>query len=68
MLGVALWKSEHKYHGYFDYTLERIQHITIMISIEICYTECRTRMQIVPPTLPGFQYFKGGIEFLDIYP
>ena len=34
----ALHKSEMEYNGKFGHTIGRIQHISLMIIIDICYT------------------------------
>ena len=38
--GNALHKAEMEYHGKFEHTLGRIQHISLMSRIETCYTVC----------------------------
>ena len=35
----AFNKAEMEYHGKFGHTLGSIQHISLMIRIEICYTD-----------------------------
>ena len=61
-------KSEMEYHGKFGHTLGWIQHIAIMIIIDIYYTDCRLATQTVLPILNGFQGTKRCIRYLDIYP
>ena len=50
-----LQKAEMEYHGKFGHTLGRIQHIDLMIKIDLCYATCRLATQTVAPTLPRFQ-------------
>ena len=57
-----------EYHGKFEHTIGRIQHIYIMISISIFYTVCYLGNQNVAPTLPCFQGLKWCIHYLDIHP
>ena len=47
-----------EYHGKIVNTLGRIQHISIMSRLDICYTDFCLETQIVAPTLPGFQGIK----------
>ena len=68
LTGHALHKTEMEYHRKFGHTLGRIQHIYIMIMIDICYTNCHTATQNVTPTLPGFQGIKRCVQYMDIHP
>ena len=49
----ALHKSEMEYHRKCGHNLGRIQHIALMIRIDICYATCHIAIQTVAPTLPG---------------
>ena len=57
-----------KYHGKFGHTLGRIHQISIMIRIDICYTDYHLVTQTVAPTIPGFQGLNIRIQYLDIHP
>ena len=57
-----------EYHGEFEHTLGRIQHISLMSRIDICYSTCRLATQTVAPTLPGFQGIKGCVKYLASHP
>ena len=57
-----------EYHGKFVHTLGRIQHITLMSRIDICYATCRLATQTVAPNLPGFQGIKLCVQYLDSHP
>ena len=52
----------------FGHTLEKIQHITLMSRIGICYETFRLATQTVAPTLPGFQGIKSCVQYLASYP
>ena len=52
--GNTFHKAEMEYHGKFVHTPGRIQHISLMSRIEICYTACSPKNQTVAPTLPDF--------------
>ena len=58
LTGNALSNSKMEYHGKCGHTLGRIQHIAIMIKLNICYENCHLETQTVAPTLNGFQYIK----------
>ena len=45
-----------------------IQHIDLMIRIDICYTTCCLSTQTVVPTLTGFQVIKLCVQYLDSHP
>ena len=57
-----------EYHGKFGHTLGRIQHIALMIIIDLCYSTCCLATQTVVPTLPGFQGIKLCVQYLAIHP
>ena len=48
----ALHKVEMEYHGKFGHTLGSIQHIALMIRIDLCYATFSLATQTVAPTLP----------------
>ena len=54
LTGHALDKADMEYHGKFGHTLGRIQHIALMIIINIYYATYCLSTQTVAPTLPGF--------------
>ena len=56
------------YHGKFGHTLGRIQHISLMNIIQICYEKCCLVTQTVAPTLTGFQVIKRRGQYLAIHP
>ena len=58
LTGKVLHKAEIDYHGKCGQTLVRIQHISIMSVIVICYATCCLATQNMAPTLPGFQGIK----------
>ena len=64
----VLRKSEMEYHGKFGHNLGFIQHIAIMIIIDIFYTACHLGNQTVAPTFPGFQGLKRCIQYMDSHP
>ena len=66
--GNELHKEEMEYHGKFGHTIRRIQHIAIMIRIDICYETYRLATQTVAPTLPGFQGTKRCFQYLASHP
>ena len=68
LTGHALHKTEMEYNGKFGHTLGRIQHIALMIRIDLYYATCNLATQTVAPTLPGFQGIKRYIQYLDINP
>ena len=57
-----------EYHGKFEHKIGRIQHIYIMISIEIFYTVFYLRTQNMAPTLSSLQDLKCCIQYLDSHP
>ena len=66
--GNVHYKAEMEDHGKFVHTLGRIQHISLMIRLDICYATCHLSPQTVAPTLPGFQYIKLCVQYLAIHP
>ena len=57
-----------EYHGKIGHTLERIQHISLMIIIDIFYTTCRLANQTVAPTFLGLQGIKRCVQYLASIP
>ena len=57
-----------EYHGKFGHTLGRIQHIALMIRIDILNSTCHLANQTVAPTLPGFQGIKRCVQYLTSHP
>ena len=53
-----------EYRGKFLHTLVLIQHISIIIIIDICYTSCHLWTQTVSPTLTGFQGINNCIQYM----
>ena len=68
LTGNALHKAEMEYHGKFRHTIGRIQHISIMSRIDLCYATCRLATQTAAPTLPGFQGIKRCVQYLASHP
>ena len=64
----TFYKSEMEYHRKFGHTLGRIQHISLMRRIVICYSTCCLATQNVAPTLPGFQGIKHCFQYLASHP
>ena len=61
-------KAKMEYNGEFGNTLVRIQHITLMSRIDICYTSCCLETQRVAHTIPGFQGINHCIQYLYSHP
>ena len=57
-----------EYHVKFGHTLGRIQHISIMSIIDLCYETCRLATQTVVPALPGLQGIKRCVQYLASHP
>ena len=57
-----------EYRVKFGHTLGRIQHIALMIIIDLCYATCRLATQTVAPTLPVFQVIKLCVQYLASHP
>ena len=57
-----------EYHGKFGHTLGRIQQISLMNIIDLCYPTCCLATQTEAPTLPGFQGIKRGVKYLSSHP
>ena len=68
LTGHALHKSEMEYHGNFGHKLGRIQHISLISRIDLCYATCCLSTQTVVLTLPGFQGIKRCVQYLASYP
>ena len=68
LIGHALHKSEMEYNGKFGHTLGRIQNISLMSIIELCYATCCLANQNVAPTHPGFQVIKRCVQYLASHP
>ena len=64
LIGNALHKAEMEYHGRFGHTLGRIQQISLINIIYICYTTWCLETQTVAPNLTGFQGIKLCIQYL----
>ena len=64
----ALHKAEMDHHGKFGHTLGRIQHISLMSRIDICYSTCHIATQTVAPGIPGFQGIKWCVQYLASHP
>ena len=60
----ALHKAEMEYHGKFGHTLGRIQHISLVSRIDLCYVTCILDNHTVAPTLPGLQGIKKCVQYL----
>ena len=56
------------YHGKFGHTLGRIQHIALMIRIDLCYATFRLANQTVAPNLLGLQGTKLYVQYLASHP
>ena len=57
-----------EYHGKFGHTLGRIQHIDLMIRIDLFYTTYRLATHNVAPTPPGFQGIKRCVQYMASHP
>ena len=68
LTGNFLCKAEMEYNGNFGHTLGRIQKISLMIRIDICYTAWRLSNKTVAPNLSGFQGLKHCIQYLASHP
>ena len=68
LTGNALHKAEMEYHGNFGHTLGRIQHLSLMSRIYICYATCILATQNMAPTLPGFQGITIYVQYMDSHP
>ena len=67
LTGHALNKEEMGYHGKFGHTLGTIQHISLMIKIEIYYTTCYLETHTTAPTLPCFHGLKCCVQYLTVH-
>ena len=68
LTGNALHKAEVEYHGNFGHTIGRIQHISLMIRIDLCYATCYLAPKYVASTLPVFQGINSGVQYLASHP
>ena len=68
LTGHSLHTAEMEYNGNFVHTLVRIQHISLMSIIDICYATCCLATQTVASTLPGFQGIKCCVQYLYSHP
>ena len=68
LTGHALHNAEMEYHGKFGHTLGRIQHISLMSRIDLCYATCCLATQTVAPILLGFQGIKRCVQYLASHP
>ena len=57
-----------EYHAKFGHTPGRIQHISLMSIIDICYATYRLSTQTVAPTIPSFQGIKRCVKYLASHP
>ena len=57
-----------EYRGKFVHTLGRIQHIALMIRIDLCYATCSLATQTVATTLPVFQGIKICVQYMASHP
>ena len=57
-----------EYHGTFGHTLGRIQQISLLSIIDLCYVTCHLANQTMAPTLPGFQGIKHCVQYLASHP
>ena len=65
--GTTLRKSEREYYGKFGQNLGRIQHISIIIIIDIYYKYCCLITKTLAPTLPSFQVIERCIKCLGTH-
>ena len=68
LTGHDLNKAEMEYHRNFGRTLGRIQYISLMSIIGICYATCCLSTQTVTPTLPCFQGIKRYVQYMASHP
>ena len=57
-----------EYNGKFEHTLGRIQHISIIIRIELCYATYHLDTQIMAPNIPGYQGIKRCVKYMASHP
>ena len=55
LTGNALHKAEMEYLGNFGNTLGMIQHISLIIIVDVFYATCHLATQTAAPNIPGFQ-------------
>ena len=68
LTGNYLHKAEMGYHVKFGHTIERIQHISLMSIIDICYTTCNISNLIVAHNITGLQGIKLCVKYLASHP
>ena len=68
LIGKTFHKAEMEYHGKFGHTIGRIQHISLMSIIDICYATCDIATQTVAPTIPVFQVIKRYVQYQYSHP
>ena len=68
LIGNPFHKADKEYHEKFGHTLGRIQHIALMIKINIFYATFHIATQTVASTLPGFQGIKQCVQYLASHP
>ena len=68
LTGHALHKAEMEYHGQIGHTIGRIEHISLISRVDICYANCNLQTQTGAPTLPGFQGIKQFVQYLASQP
>ena len=66
--GHALYKAEMEYHEKNGHTLVRIQHIALMIRMEIFYATYCLGTQNVALNLPDFQGINLCVQYLASHP
>ena len=57
-----------EYPGKFGHTIGRIQHISLMSIIDICYATCFIENQTVASNIPCFQGIERCVQYLDSHP
>ena len=57
-----------EYYGKFVHTLVRIQQISLMIRLDLCYENWRLVTQNISPTFPGFRGTKCCVQCIDSHP
>ena len=68
LTGHALRKAEIEYHGKFGHALGKIQHIALIVRIDLCYATFCLATQTVAPTLSDFQGIKRCVKYLASHP
>ena len=57
-----------KYNGKCGHTLGKLQHISLISRIDICYATCCLATQTVATNLPGFQGINDCVQYLGSHP